>query len=29
MIPEAGHFAHREQPGVVARAIVTFLGETR
>jgi pimeloyl-ACP methyl ester carboxylesterase len=29
VIPDAGHFAQREQPGAVSRAIVTFLGETR
>jgi len=28
VIPEAGHFAHREQPGMVSRAIVTFLHAT-
>jgi pimeloyl-ACP methyl ester carboxylesterase len=29
VIPEAGHFAPREQPGVVSRAIVAFLNDTR
>jgi pimeloyl-ACP methyl ester carboxylesterase len=27
VIAEAGHFAQREQPGIVSRAIVAFLGE--
>jgi pimeloyl-ACP methyl ester carboxylesterase len=29
VIPDAGHFAQREQPGVVSRAILAFLHETR
>jgi pimeloyl-ACP methyl ester carboxylesterase len=29
VIPDAGHFLQREQPGAVSRAIVTFLRETR
>jgi pimeloyl-ACP methyl ester carboxylesterase len=27
VIPDAGHFAHREQPGAVSRAAVAFLSE--
>jgi pimeloyl-ACP methyl ester carboxylesterase len=29
VIPDAGHFAHREQPAVVADAVIAFLAGTR
>jgi pimeloyl-ACP methyl ester carboxylesterase len=29
VIPDAGHFAHREQPAVVADAVTAFLAGTR
>ena len=29
VIPDAGHFAHREQPAVVSDAVIAFLGQAR